>query len=170
MHDMLYSIWFWCALAVVGIFAYEFIEAIRRRLKERRYLGEFVSNQDLVDKYRIALKTGSVEFKNDVDDLHDALAALAANGDEPTIPWEDVKRSLDLEDAQVGREFVALVAAVRSVYYAAHWEPDRPVPNAKQLWERLRDAAGLEPGFAPAPIKPKAKPKKKKATVKGVRK
>lgn len=39
--------------------------------------------------------------------------------------------------------------AVRAIYSAAHWSPDRFVPNEVSLWEELRDAAGIEPGHAP---------------------
>jgi hypothetical protein len=45
-----------------------------------------------------------------------------------------------------------LVAAVKAVYYAAHWIPDRPVDSGA-LWTNLRDAAGFEAGNAPEPIK-----------------
>lgn len=44
-----------------------------------------------------------------------------------------------------------LVNAVKAVYYAAHWTPDRPV-DAGALWTELRDAAELEPGKSPVPI------------------
>ena len=43
----------------------------------------------------------------------------------------------------------ALRKAVKDLYYAAHWTPDRNV-NAAALWEAVRDAVGLEPGHAPA--------------------
>lgn len=38
--------------------------------------------------------------------------------------------------------------AVRSLYYAARWNADRPVDEAA-LWEAVRDAAGFEPGASP---------------------
>lgn len=43
-----------------------------------------------------------------------------------------------------------LVEAVRRLYYAAHWSPDRDV-DAKKLWQDVRDAAGFESGHAPTP-------------------
>lgn len=51
------------------------------------------------------------------------------------------------------RRDAALRAAVSDLYYAAHWTPDRPC-DADALWTRLRDAAGLTPGNAPAPAHP----------------
>ncbi len=44
-----------------------------------------------------------------------------------------------------------LIKAVRAVYFAAHWRPDRTVENEVELWTELRDAAGIEPGHAPKP-------------------
>jgi len=49
--------------------------------------------------------------------------------------------------------------AVRNLYYAAHWTPDRPVDSIK-LWEDLRDAFGFTPGHAPKPFVPPATEKK----------
>lgn len=49
-------------------------------------------------------------------------------------------------------DYNALVAAVRALYYAAHWTADRPVDEAG-LWEAVRDAAGLEPGTSPTPMR-----------------
>jgi hypothetical protein len=48
-----------------------------------------------------------------------------------------------------------LQAAVKALYTAAHWSADRPVRDAHLLWEAVRDAAGIEPGHAPAPYAPK---------------
>ena len=39
----------------------------------------------------------------------------------------------------------ALQEAVRNLYYAAHWTPDREC-DAEALWTAVRDAAGIEPG------------------------
>lgn len=47
---------------------------------------------------------------------------------------------------EITEEHNKLRAAVRRLYYAAHWSPDRPVPDAQKLWEDVRDAAGLQPG------------------------
>lgn len=41
-----------------------------------------------------------------------------------------------------------LIEAVRDLYYAAHWTPDRDV-DAIALWTAVRDAAGFEAGHAP---------------------
>jgi hypothetical protein len=41
-----------------------------------------------------------------------------------------------------------LYEAVRNLYYAAHWTPDRPVDVVK-LWTDVRDAAGFKPGGSP---------------------
>lgn len=46
----------------------------------------------------------------------------------------------------------ALQAAVKALYTAAHWRADRHVEGAHQLWEAVRDAAGIEPGHAPKPV------------------
>lgn len=47
-----------------------------------------------------------------------------------------------------------LIEAVGNVYYAAHWSPDRKLDvDAEELWENLRDAAGLPPGFSPKKTK-----------------
>lgn len=43
-----------------------------------------------------------------------------------------------------------VIEAVRAVYYAAHWTPDRDVDKAA-LWTELRDACGFEPGKSPEP-------------------
>lgn len=42
-------------------------------------------------------------------------------------------------------EIETMREAVKSVYYAANWSPDRPV-DSEALWATLRDAAGLTPG------------------------
>ncbi len=44
--------------------------------------------------------------------------------------------------------FDRLVAAVRGVYLAAYWVPDREVKNGQDLWSELRDAAGISPSTA----------------------
>ena len=44
-----------------------------------------------------------------------------------------------------------LIEAIRRLYYAAHWTPDRPVDEAK-LWTDIRDAAGFKPGGSPKAI------------------
>jgi len=33
----------------------------------------------------------------ELEDLRDLKAAIAENGDEPLLPWEDVKAELDLD-------------------------------------------------------------------------
>lgn len=42
-------------------------------------------------------------------------------------------------------QLITLKSAVRDVYFAGYWHADRPVEEAK-LWERLRDAAGINSG------------------------
>ena len=49
-----------------------------------------------------------------------------------------------------GDKFERLREAVKELYYAAHWTPDRECDDAA-LWTAVRDAAGLEPGGAPKP-------------------
>lgn len=44
-----------------------------------------------------------------------------------------------------------LLAAVRSLYYAAVWHADRPV-DEQALWVAVRDAAGFKPGKSPTPV------------------
>ena len=44
-----------------------------------------------------------------------------------------------------------IIDAVRDLYYAAHWSPDRPLNNEVELWEELREAAGFTKGGAPEP-------------------
>jgi hypothetical protein len=46
------------------------------------------------------------------------------------------------------QSFETLRNAVRNLYYAAHWTPDRPV-DAVQLWTAVRDAAGFPTGNSP---------------------
>src|SRR5271156_374595 len=46
------------------------------------------------------------------------------------------------------QEETNLLDAVRVLYYAAHWTPDRPV-DAGELWTAVRDAAGFPKGNAP---------------------
>lgn len=48
-------------------------------------------------------------------------------------------------------ELAALRRAALAIYYAGHWELDRPMTSQKQMWEALRDALGLPPGTAPTP-------------------
>jgi hypothetical protein len=43
-------------------------------------------------------------------------------------------------------EHMALVKAVRAIYFAAYWHPDRPLKHEEWLWTTLRDAAGITPG------------------------
>jgi hypothetical protein len=45
-----------------------------------------------------------------------------------------------------------LVRAVKAVYYAAYWVPDRDVVGERTMWEELRDAAGFTPGKSPERI------------------
>jgi len=37
------------------------------------------------------------ERVEDLEDLHDLEKAIADHGDEPLIPWEEAKKSLDLD-------------------------------------------------------------------------
>ena len=46
---------------------------------------------------------------------------------------------------ELTRKWGRMRAAVRELYYAAYWSPDRNV-DAQKLWENVRDAAGIEPG------------------------
>lgn len=57
--------------------------------------------------------------------------------------WRDL-------DKMYQEKYDKLKEAVRNLYYAAHWSPDRPVDDAK-LWEAVRDAAGFDKGNAPKP-------------------
>ena len=41
-----------------------------------------------------------------------------------------------------------LIEAVRNLYYAAVWHPDRPV-DEEDLWTAVRNAAGFKPGKSP---------------------
>lgn len=43
-----------------------------------------------------------------------------------------------------------LIEAVRALYYAAVWTPDRDI-DAARLWSDVRDAAGFEHGNSPSP-------------------
>lgn len=49
---------------------------------------------------------------------------------------------------QEQEDFSKLREAVRRVYYAAHWTPDRAV-DAVELWTAVRDAAGFPSGNSP---------------------
>jgi hypothetical protein len=53
-------------------------------------------------------------------------------------------------DKELATLFLKLYPAVKKLYYAAYWYPDRPC-KAKQLWEDVRDAAGFQPGDSPSP-------------------
>ena len=48
-------------------------------------------------------------------------------------------------------KFRRLQEAVKQLYNAAYWSPDRDVDSA-QLWEAVRDAAGIPPGNSPQSI------------------
>ena len=37
------------------------------------------------------------ERVEDLEDLHDLEKAIAENGDEPLIPWEEAKKNLELD-------------------------------------------------------------------------
>lgn len=41
-----------------------------------------------------------------------------------------------------------LCAAVRQLYFSANWVADRAVGNECQLWENLRDLAGIPEGHS----------------------
>jgi len=46
--------------------------------------------------------------------------------------------------------FIELKKAVENLYYAGHWKSDRCTEHReKELWEKVRDAAGFEHGYAP---------------------
>ena len=47
-------------------------------------------------------------------------------------------------------DFLELLEAVKALYYAAHWTPDRDC-DARKLWEDVANAAGFIPGQAPKP-------------------
>jgi hypothetical protein len=53
-------------------------------------------------------------------------------------------------DHVLAKENREMREAIKAVYYAAHWTPDRPC-DADKLWTDLRDAACLTPGNAPKP-------------------
>jgi hypothetical protein len=53
--------------------------------------------------------------------------------------------------SQKAMEQLNLHEAIKKLYYAAHWTPDRPVDAAK-LWTDVRDAAGLPKGNSPEAI------------------
>lgn len=59
-----------------------------------------------------------------------------------------VDREMDLRDELAQRR-----EAVRALYYAAHWYPDRDV-DAAELWTRVRDVFGFAPGSSPKPLGP----------------
>lgn len=44
------------------------------------------------------------------------------------------------------RRYKRLQKAVIALYSQAMWTPDRYVENENELWKKLRDAAGIEPG------------------------
>ena len=44
------------------------------------------------------------------------------------------------------KRYAKLQAAVVNLYTAAMWLPDRYVENEADLWEKLRDAAGIREG------------------------
>jgi hypothetical protein len=52
------------------------------------------------------------------------------------------------QQAEANVDFNTLRDAVRRLYYAAFWTPDRPV-DAEELWVEVRDAAGFPAGNAP---------------------
>jgi len=49
---------------------------------------------------------------------------------------------LEIAKADLNR----LVRAVKAIYFAAYWFPDRRVIDASGMWAELRNAAGIEPG------------------------
>ena len=52
-----------------------------------------------------------------------------------------IQENLDLK-----KKMKEIREAVKAVYYAAHWSPDREVKDEDTLWEKLRDACGFTPG------------------------
>lgn len=66
--------------------------------------------------------------------------------EEPLTELDIVRdRFDDLEE-----RYLRLLDAVDAIYHAAYWHPDRVVKNEIQLWEELRDAAGITPGSSSA--------------------
>lgn len=57
----------------------------------------------------------------------------------------------------MNNDFSKLQSAVRKLYMAAYWSPDRDCDAAK-LWEDVRDAAGIVHGQSPKRIEPKQIP------------
>jgi len=52
------------------------------------------------------------------------------------------------EEINYEKKYDLLCSAVRQLYFAAHWTADRPVLNGTQLWENLRDCAGIPSGHS----------------------
>ncbi len=52
--------------------------------------------------------------------------------------------------SSMARQYLDLLTAVGNIYYSGQWTADRPA-NEVELWEGLRDAAGLLPGLSPKP-------------------
>ena len=98
----------------------------------------------------------SERYKSDGPDDRDQCSECRSAPGQPHAPWCDSDEaviscspviSCDRKDDATGCE-PDLKDAVRRLYYAAHWTPDRDV-DERQLWEDVRDAAGFEPGHAP---------------------
>jgi hypothetical protein len=70
----------------------------------------------------------------------------------PSTAREQHAEALDwLEDTR--RRLSKLTEAVRALYFAAHWHPDREV-DERALWTAVRDAAGFTPGASSAHLGP----------------
>ena len=97
----------------------------------------FLTFKDKAKAQAVAALGSSLEH----DAVWDSKAALAS--------WRYIVKGLrKLRDGRRDN----LVAAVRELYYAARWTPDRDVANSAELWARVRDAAGFEPGHSPGPL------------------
>ena len=63
---------------------------------------------------------------------------------------DDIEEKIELifKVDELERKMKRIINAVSSIYYGAHWTPDRPVDET-HLWTELRDACGFNPGNSP---------------------
>lgn len=63
------------------------------------------------------------------------------------IYWRSEAQDADHEAEQWEQKFTRLRDAVWEVYYIAHWRTtELTLERQDQLWKKLRDAAGFNPG------------------------
>lgn len=67
----------------------------------------------------------------------------------PQIAMQYVNHG-DEQIALMARQYLAMWAACRNLYYGAWWVADRPV-DEKRMWEDVKEACKFPDGYSPDP-------------------